>query len=112
MKELLESLTPIIEDEIKRGNAKNPEIYNSYHEGYSFINEEVEEAELELKHILTQIERLWICVKNDNIQRSLDRALLIKKHALNLAGEAIQIVVTSEKYLNSFDKENKESEAI
>lgn len=81
--------------------------YNSTHEGYAVLLEEVEEVETEVNHIKTDIRSLWNKIKNnfESIENCDNAAELmcIVMNAKHLAEEAIQVAAVAEKYIQTID---------
>ncbi|MHC1683445.1 MAG: hypothetical protein AB6733_10895 [Clostridiaceae bacterium] len=109
MEELIEALKFVSAKELIRANEKFPPVFSSLHEGHGVLREEIEEATEELEKVLTQIRYIWVNVREDNVHRSLDRITILKKHALNLACEAVQVTAMAEKFINSFEREKGET---
>lgn len=68
--------------------------YNSEHEGYAVLLEEVEEANSEMIFVKGILEKLWESIKCNKVNKELLH--YVKKHALNLAEEAVQVVAVCE----------------
>jgi hypothetical protein len=98
MQELIKSVTKLAEEETERSMIKHP-LFNSTHEGYAVIKEEVEESEQELSDVKAQLERVWYFTKlNEDVNKDM---LDLKKYALNLAAEAIQVAAMAQKFIDS-----------
>jgi len=70
--------------------------YNSQHEGYAVLKEEVEEAENEMNNILSDLNQLWQKIKNND--KDIDSLLnIISGTAVFLALEAVQVSAVAEK---------------
>jgi hypothetical protein len=77
--------------------------FNSPHEGYAIIKEEVEEAEIELNRVKQKIAWAWEAIKsNENHEDAIDS---IKRYGTYLACEAIQIAAMAEKHRTLFNKQ-------
>jgi hypothetical protein len=75
--------------------------FNSAHEGYAVIREEVEEAEEEAKQLKMQLGIMWHYTRT-NEQKNCDRITrAMYDTALKAAYEAIQIAAMAKKYLES-----------
>ena len=96
MKELREQIQQLVSEELDRANGKFG-AFNSTHEGYAAILEETEEAEHDFQMIQWNMNELWMKVKSDEVTPRA--ANDIKKYAINLAAEAIQIAAMTEKFL-------------
>lgn len=77
--------------------------YNSDHEGYAVLKEEIEEADCDLKYIQDALCDLWKGIKiNDPPKYKQEIIKRIVKEAKNLAMEACQIAAVGQKFLESF----------
>lgn len=77
--------------------------YNSDHEGYAVLKEEIEEADCDLKYIQDRLCDLWNGIKiNDYPKYKQESIKSIVKEAKNLAMEACQIAAVGQKFLESF----------
>lgn len=75
------------------------ETYNSLHEGYAILKEEVEEANDEMKFVNAQLEHcLWPSIKS-SLNPYTDVAN-IRNNAERLALEAVQVAAVCNKILN------------
>lgn len=80
--------------ELEEAN-KDHELFHSPHEAYAVIQEELEEAEEDLKCGYNMLEMIWQCVRADeNFESELDRLYNI---AGSLAAEAIQVMAMAAK---------------
>lgn len=103
MKELLKEVELTVKCELKRANKVHP-LFNSPHEAYAVIKEEVEEAELEMEHIKDSVRIFWKAVKYDDSAKNMCRFLHgIKDIAMNLAAEAIQVAAMAQKAIDSIN---------
>lgn len=77
--------------------------YNSDHEGYAVLKEEIEEADCDLKYIQDALCDLWKGIKI-NVYPKCKQEMIKKivKDAKNLAMEACQIAAVGQKFLESF----------
>ena len=77
--------------------------YNSDHEGYAVLMEEIEEADSDLKYIQDKLCDLWKEIKIDDYPNYKKETIKrIIKQAKNLAMEACQIAAVGQKFLESF----------
>jgi len=98
MKKAIEKLAM---EELERSN-KRHSLFNSTHEGYAVIKEEVEEAEEELNDMQGKLLTIWCNVRNDNAYGTMDGHVeILRKFALNLAAEAIQVAAMCSKFIES-----------
>lgn len=86
--------------------------YNSTHEGYSVLLEEVEEVEQELKHLQTDMRILWEKIKTnfESIENCDNAAELmcIVMNSKHLAEESIQVAAVAEKFIQTIDTKGVE----
>lgn len=71
-------------------------IYNSEHEGYAVLLEEVDVAGDDMKYIYMSLNELWKEVKSDSVSK--DFLTSIKKGAIELAREAVQVAAVCERF--------------
>jgi hypothetical protein len=105
MKKLLEAVTKLTVEELKNSYEKFPK-FNSPHEGYAVILEEVEELIEEINDIGTDVGGIWTCVKYNKSAEEYVKYL--KKTALNAASEAIQVAAMAQKFIDSFEAQNEQ----
>lgn len=72
--------------------------YNSLHEGYAVLLEEVEEAESELERIKEEMADLWQNVKQNDNAAVTDALRRISTHAYFMLQETTQIVAVTNKF--------------
>ena len=105
MEELLDEVERIMKNELARANKKNP-LFNSPHEAYAVIKEGAEEADMELQLTNYALGCFWNEVKEDSV--SMYRFLLdVRKNAMNLAAEAIQVAAMAQKAIDSIEVKQK-----
>jgi hypothetical protein len=78
--------------------------FNSAHEGYAVIKEEVEETADEGNGLVEQVEILWSAIKQDKHDFAECTARDIYQTALAVAYEAIQAAAMARKYLDSLGR--------
>jgi hypothetical protein len=94
-----ERVNKLIDDELRRATEKNGK-FNSTHEGYAILLEELEEAKNEMDDLEKGIKQHWENVKNDDIDMSYLKYMEIS--AINLIMETIQVaamIKKNKKYL-------------
>lgn len=95
MKELKEAVKVLMHEEYERAAERFGEKFNSPHEAYAVIKEEMEEAQKEMRYTLGQTEVYWIRIKENRIT---DGTLeVIEERALNAACELIQVAAMAYK---------------
>lgn len=105
MNAIEKSVKELVKEELKAANERFS-LFNSAHEGYAVILEEVDECEHEMKQLKIWQNDFWDMVKNNNLemQERLLKGIYIR--AVNLAIEAIQVSAMCEKYrLSLFEEE-------
>lgn len=96
-----ENITPLIVEELKRANGIY-DYFNSSHEAYGVIKEEIEEAEIEMKKCKETLEVIWLRVKsNINYNEEINQ---LKQASIALIQEAIQVAAMCEKTIISIKK--------
>jgi hypothetical protein len=92
------AIHPIVRDEVDRIKEQHGRKYNSDHEAYAVLSEEVEEAQEELRLVWRRLAHVW----NNRIRQDLrpgDNDLtFISARAVALAAEAIQIAAVARKW--------------
>ena len=83
--------------------------FNSDHEAYAVIKEEVEEVEEDLDNLRFGLEVFWEHVRNDD--DNLENAEAIERNGIELIKEAVQVVACCRKYRWGHLKEWVEKQA-
>lgn len=102
--ELIQKSIKLELENIKKNYGEN---YNSAHEGYAVLLEEVEEVEECLRYIRNYIKILWERVRNnfkdlENSDKSAE-LLMVVVNAKQLAEEAVQVAAVAEKFIQTMD---------
>lgn len=79
--------------------------YNSLHEGYAVLLEEIEEAEIEMKTIKRDLESLWFFIKRNDIEMINTFLSRIQESDLSCMEELAQVGAVLLKIQNTIDKE-------
>lgn len=109
MKELKAQVEKLTEEEAERSMIKFS-LFNSTHEGYAVLLEEIEEQQEESRLIECYSKILWDEVKRNANKFDIAETLeVIKERATLSASEAIQVAAMAQKFINSF-KEDKVNE--
>lgn len=80
MKELLNSVSNLADQELIQANKKFPQ-FNSPHEAYGVLREEIEEHEDDTKAIMVNLNGLWSAIKHNSTSIS-GNAIQIKRAAM------------------------------
>ncbi|MCM0648666.1 hypothetical protein NBE98_09795 [Clostridium swellfunianum] len=104
---LLNSVKQVVEEELQRTYTEYGfGDFNSNHEAYAVIKEEIEEARIELDRAEQRLRWAWeIIKKNENPKESIEK---IRLYGIYLACEAIQIAAVAEKYITSLKKQRED----
>lgn len=97
MTKLMRNLEPVVESELREANKNHP-LFASRHDGAAVIREEVEEAQQAMRLVEEHWKELWHDVKRDNYEYLINDIDAIKEHAMQLAGEAVQICAMCDKW--------------
>lgn len=104
MKRLMNNVNELVKQELKLANENYPP-FNSGHEGYAVLLEEVEEADCEMVMVKSSLNYVWCSVKNDIQIIPVED---VKNYAMRLACEAIQVAAMCDKFIDFKDsKETK-----
>jgi len=106
MKKLIVQVEKLTEEELKNSMIKFP-LFNSTHEGYAVIKEEVEEAAEELENVNFSLSSIWRNVKINDKETAIKHAGHLKDFAIKLAAEAIQVAAMAQKFTDSFKEVEK-----
>jgi len=74
------------------------ESYNSLHEGYAVLLEEVEEAGEELERVKEELSELWLCVKQNDNAGASEALRRLSTHAYFMLQETAQINAVCKKF--------------
>lgn len=101
MNAIKEDVIKLVEKELKSANEKFP-LFQSDHEGYAVIKEEVEEAKEEVVWVKEKLECIWELIRK-NKDATLE-AEFLKEFAIKGAIELIQVAAMAQKFIDSQDK--------
>lgn len=101
----MDKINELIQAELERANTIHPPLFNSAHEGYAVILEEVEEAQEDIKQIESGIDAIWTLIRcNIDITKAIER---VKPYVVNAITELIQVAAMCDKYKQSAEKWNE-----
>jgi len=92
-------LEKVADEELEMANKNNPPLFNSPHEGYAVILEEVEEAEADLIYSKLKLKNAWGEIKMDDNPKHCIEELC--NYALYGASELIQVAAMCKKFTYS-----------
>ena len=91
MTELIKKVQELVAFELNRANTIHPPKFNSYHEAYAVILEEIDELEDEWDKGRAALERAWSRIKDDSKPIEVNRWLEIaERYFINAIAEAAQ----------------------
>ena len=97
MQELIWMVEGLVDAELKRANSIHDPYFNSYHEAYAVILEEVEEAENEIDDLKRLMDAMWEHVKSDYDEAIVSLLPSIEAYAIHAAAEMIQVAAMTRK---------------
>lgn len=108
MKELIEAVQHLEEEEYDRASAKFGPIHTSEHQGFAVLLEELEEASEEMCHASNYLNNLWKLIKSKAAEDKDKLALLnaIGNKATLAACEAIQVAAMAYKFIKTIEEGN------
>lgn len=97
-----------VKNELQRIIKQYGENYNSIHEAFAVLLEEIDET-LEPVKILDNIVRLelWNCVKQNNNQNIKEKLKQIKNYANFSVYELVQVLAVCERFLITMENKNE-----
>lgn len=102
MEQLKSQVLKLADEESQRSMIKHP-LFNSTHEGYAVLKEEVEEADIEMINIKFELDNTWGYIKRDKTENALTHIKSLKEYAINLAAESIQVAAMAQKFIESME---------
>lgn len=98
MRELIDHVNTLVGVELDRANKVHEPFFNSYHEAYAVILEEIEETADEWEKMCSSIESAWCEIKADAPPEEIDNWLETAEHfATTAAAEMIQTAAMARK---------------
>lgn len=88
----------LIQEEMERATKKiSP--FNSPHEGYAIIQEEIDELDQEFLSLHNRQDELWSDIKSNWVGGQLDKAESLHFYAIQIIKEAIQVGAMAKRFL-------------
>ena len=97
-KAMKDEITKLIAAELEAADKQYNPLFNSFHEAYAVLLEEVEEAHVEFDCILEEIEDIWECIKSNEISSLRAGVVDLEDKSLFLAYEVIQVCAMVKKF--------------
>lgn len=98
----------LVDDEYEMAAEEHGKVFASPHEGFSVIQEELEETIDEAAEVGKASHRLWDAVKSDDNDAAVMSAEEVESYAINVACEAIQVAAMAHKFVVSFGEDDSE----
>lgn len=99
MTKLLEEIEKLVQKELHMANCDHPPVFNSDHEAYAVVKEEVEESEHEFMITQNCLQMCWFSIRH-NEEPDSHISFGVEK-AMHLAAEAIQVAAMLVKWQNT-----------
>jgi hypothetical protein len=103
LREILAGVEILSTLELERANIENGIKFNSMHEGYAVMLEEVWETREELDRVERRLKSVWGATRRDEYPE--ESILMLNQYAKLVATEAIQVIAMSQKFIDSFKSE-------
>lgn len=100
MKELLNEVEQVVENELARANKQHP-LFNSLHQSYGILAEEIAEAKEAFEETERMFDRFFMCMRKDDYSSANDYLAYIKKNAIDCAAEMVQVAAMAQKAIDS-----------
>lgn len=91
-------LNSAVECELKNIRKVYGQQYNSLHEGYAVLLEEVEETQSELERVKEELSELWLCIKQNDNKGAAEALRRINTHAYFMLQECAQVNAVTLKF--------------
>ena len=92
------NLNSAVECELKHIREVYGYQYNSLHEGYAVLLEEVEETEAELERVREELSELWLCIKQNDSKGAAEALRRIHTHSYFMLQECAQVNAVTQKF--------------
>lgn len=102
MEELLKEVEQSVELELKRANKKHP-LFNSLHQAYGVIAEELDEAKESFKYAEEAFDKFFMCMRKDHYRSAHEYLEDIRAGAIDCAAEAVQVAAMAQKATDSIN---------
>ena len=97
-----EDIENLVNEEYENAVVEHGETYNTDHEFYAVLKEEVEEVDFFTKELEEELKLLWRCVKCNKTE-SIPKVTLKMEHCLHEAiKESLQCLAVIRKYKNKY----------
>ena len=97
MQELIDKIQELVAFELARANTIHPPRFNSMHEAYAVIKEELDEVKDQYEAAERDLDIMWMYVKSDEVGAAETKAQRMEKTVIKLAAEAIQVAAMCRK---------------
>jgi len=96
--DMKDGITKLIDAELEAADEQYSPLFNSPHEAYAVLLEEVEEAGVEFESIVEEIKDMWECIKSNNSSGLRAGVVDLEDKSLLLAYEVIQVGAMVKKF--------------
>ena len=100
MEELLDEVEQAMKNELGRANKKHP-LFNSLHQAYGVIAEELDEAKESFKYAEEAFDKFFMCMRKDHYNSACDYLEDIRASAIDCAAEMVQVAAMAKKAIDS-----------
>lgn len=94
----------LINEELERAAELHGEKFNSRHEGYAVLKEEIEELSSAINGLESELEDLWYYIKRDMDTSSNIQLINLEVVANNAIEEAVQVAAMVRKLKNYYEE--------
>lgn len=98
--ELVERVEKLANDELERANKEYP-LFNSLHEGYAVLMEEIDEAIKKNQLAMASKEKMWLAIKEDLKSDAIKYAYEAQKYLAESTAEMVQCIAMCRKIIES-----------
>lgn len=99
MNKVLNKLPALVAEELEAANVDHPP-FHSLHEGWAVLKEEVDETKDNMNIVDGYINVMWVDVRADDAVSVKRSAENLKRFALDIAAEAIQVSAMAQKLID------------
>ena len=100
MKEIIEGIKVLATKELISANNKFP-MFQSTHEGYAVLLEEVEEVVEQLRNVEEVLSYAWGNIRRNRKENTIKCIKELREFAIKMAAESIQVIAMTDKFIDS-----------
>lgn len=106
MEELLNEVEQAAKNELARANKVHP-LFNSLHETYGVLAEELDEARESFKYTEEAFDKFFMCMRKDHYGSARDYLEDVWAGATDCAAEMIQVAAMAQKAMDGIKQKEK-----